>query len=93
VAKQWIMVRMQRDTHAALCLVRDSLRLADELDLVELDKDDRDRVSLDEVIRKLIEMRRRHAERRRRSNARRKRSQRAAKQQQNRSSSPFPPEA
>jgi hypothetical protein len=72
VAKDWIMVRIGRNTHQHLQRVRQSLRVAEELHLVELEIDTRDRVSLDAVIDWLIGMYDRHAERRRRSAARRR---------------------
>jgi hypothetical protein len=52
--------------------------LAHDVGLRELETDTRDRVSLDQVIRLLIEMRDRHAERRRRSAAARRRRPAAA---------------
>jgi hypothetical protein len=72
MAKEWTHVRVAPETLAELNRVRDSMRIAEAMHLVELDHDDRDRVSLDQVIRRLLEMRRRHAERRRASAARRR---------------------
>jgi len=104
VAKNWTYVRITRDTHAALCRVRESMRLAEEMHLVELETDDRDRVSLDQVIARLVAMRDQHAARRQRSASRRGRRKAGAQQQADtredvggvpptppdRSSSPFP---
>jgi hypothetical protein len=81
VAKNWIMVRLTPDTHEALYRVRESLRIAEEMGLVELPTDDRDRVSLNSVIARLIAMYDRHAERRRRSAARRRRAREPAADQ------------
>jgi hypothetical protein len=72
------MVRLKRDTRRQLEEVRESMRVAEELGQVELEKDDRDRVSLDQVIRRLIAFRARHADRRRRSSARRRQAKRVA---------------
>jgi len=72
MAEEWIMVRLHRTTHAELVRIRDSLRIAEAMRLLELEHDDRDRVSLDQVIRRLCEIRRRHAERRQASAARRR---------------------
>jgi hypothetical protein len=72
MATEWIMVRIDRRTHAALERVRESMRLGAEIGLRDLETDNRDRVSLDQVIRVLIEMRDNHAERRRRSAMKRK---------------------
>lgn len=71
MAKDWIMVRIGRETHRQLEAVRTSMLVADLAGLIELERDDRDRVSLDQVIRRLIEFREKHAERRRRAAARR----------------------
>lgn len=76
MSKEWIIVRLQRGTHRQLQAVRESMRVADVAGLIDLEKDNRDRVSLDEVIRKLIAFRERHAARRRRSAA--KKASRAA---------------
>jgi hypothetical protein len=76
MARNWIMVRLTRETHAALREVRESMRTADEAGLIQLETDDRDRVSLDQVIQRLIDFRKRHAERRRRAAARRQRNSR-----------------
>jgi hypothetical protein len=72
MAEDWIMVRLHRTTHAELVRIRDSLRIAEAMQLLELPHDDRDRVSLDAVIRRLCEIRKRHAERRRASAARKR---------------------
>jgi hypothetical protein len=69
----WIMVRIRRETRVELERVRDSMRDAEDRGLVELPHDDRDRVSLDAIIRRLIEFRARHARRRQESAARRAR--------------------
>jgi hypothetical protein len=66
-AKDWIMVRIDRDTHRELCRVREEMETADMMKLITLERDDRDRVSLDQVIRRLVSMRDKHAERRERS--------------------------
>lgn len=63
MAKDWILVRLQRDTHRELCEVRVSMEHAELMGRLELSRDDRDRVSLDEVIRQLIRARRKHRER------------------------------
>jgi hypothetical protein len=73
VAKNWTHVRITPDTLKALERVRASMRVAEELGLVELPADDRDRVGLDAIIARLIEQYDRHAERRRRSAAKRRR--------------------
>ena len=72
MSDEWIMVRLHRTTHTDLVRVRDSLRIAEAMRLLELEHDDRDRVSLDQVVRRLLEIRRRHAERRRASAARKR---------------------
>jgi hypothetical protein len=72
MAGKWIHVIVDPDTHAELCRVRDSLRVAEAMQLLELSHDDRDRVSLNEVIKRLLTIRRRHAERRRASAARKR---------------------
>ena len=69
MAKDWIMVRIGRDTHRMLQDVRASMEVADLTGHVTLERDDRDRVSLDQVVRRLIAFRERHAARRRRSAA------------------------
>jgi hypothetical protein len=66
------MVRIDRGTRAALERVRVSLITAEEMGLVALDHDDRDRVSLSQVIDRLIAFRDRHASRRWEASARRK---------------------
>lgn len=70
-AKRWIMVRIDPDTHRELCRVREEMETADMMKLIALDRDNRDRVSLDQIIRRLIAMRDKHAERRSRSAAKR----------------------
>jgi hypothetical protein len=73
MANDWIMVRLQRATHAELLRVRDSLELAEAVGLRELERDHRQQiVSLDQVVRVLIAFRDKHAERRKRSAAQRK---------------------
>lgn len=76
MAGDWIMVRLLRTTRAELERVRDSMELADSMGLIELVRDPRERVSLDQVIRRLIGFRERHAERVRRSKARRRAARR-----------------
>jgi len=70
--KTWVMVRITRDTHAALCRIRESMELAEEMQLVQLTRDHTSHVSLNQVIERLIAARDKHAERRQRSNARRR---------------------
>jgi len=71
--KPWTMIRVTRDTHAALNRVRASMELADELQTIELRRDRSGHVSLDQVIERLIAAREQHAARRSRANARRRR--------------------
>jgi hypothetical protein len=74
MATQWIMVRLDTSTHAALERVRESMLLGEEMGLTKLAKDDRERVSLTQVITRLIAFRDRHAARARRSKARRRKA-------------------
>lgn len=76
MATDWIMVRVSRSTHARLDAVRKSMQLAADVGLRELVLDPRDRVSLDQIIGLLIDMREGHAERRRASAARRRKRRR-----------------
>lgn len=64
MATVWTLVKMSEDVRAMLEEVRDSMLRAEEMRMRHLDRDNRDRVSLDQVIRLLIESRQRHAERR-----------------------------
>jgi hypothetical protein len=72
MATEWIMVRLDRHTHAELERVRASMMIADAMGLVELHQDSRGRVSLSQVIDRLIAFRERHAARARRSKERRR---------------------
>lgn len=72
MATDWIMIRVDRSTHARLEAVRRSMQLAEEMNLRELVHDARERVSLDQIISELIYFRQRHAERRRAANVRRR---------------------
>lgn len=74
----WTSVRIASATLAELDRVKRSMLLADFMGLIELERDPRDRVSLDQVIRRLIAFRDRHAERARRSKARRAEARRRA---------------
>jgi hypothetical protein len=71
--KKWVMIRVTASTHAALCRIRASMELADEMQLRKLNRDHLEHVSLNHVIELLCEARDKHAERRSRSNARRRR--------------------
>jgi len=64
MARVWTLVKMSEETREMLEEVRQSMLRAEEMRLRSLDRDNRDRVSLDQVIRILIELRQRHAERR-----------------------------
>lgn len=68
----WIMVRISRETHARLEEARLSMLLGHEMGLRSLDSDDRDRVSLNQIIHILLDSRDKHAVRRKRSAATRK---------------------
>jgi hypothetical protein len=68
----YAMVRLQRETIRELKRVKLSMLTADALGLIDLEKPDGTRTSLDAVIRRLIAFRERHAERVRRSKARRR---------------------
>jgi hypothetical protein len=70
--QNWIMVRVDRDTHGDLERVRASMLVGELMGLSELEHDFRNRVSLSQVIGRLIAFRDRAAERSRRSHARRK---------------------
>jgi hypothetical protein len=78
MAKEWVMVRLTRETHAALERIRSSMEVAEEMQLVQLERDHTSHVSLNQVIERLIAMREAHAERRQRSNAARRRKPAAA---------------
>lgn len=71
-SKDWIIVRLTRDVHDALCEARESMRTAEKNRKVPLDVDFRDRVSLNETIRQLLAFRDHHRERSQRAAARRK---------------------
>jgi hypothetical protein len=64
MATDWIMVRVSKATHARLLAVRESLFRAEENGQVSLDRDPRDRVSIDQIINRLIDARSAHAARR-----------------------------
>ena len=68
----WIMVRVDRETHGDLERVRASMLVGELMGLTELEHDFRNRVSLSQVIARLIAFRDRHAERSRRAKARRR---------------------
>ena len=72
MATDWIMVRIDRATHAELERVRNSMLIGEMMGLSQLERDNRDRVSLSQVIGRLIAFRDRHAARARRSKARRR---------------------
>jgi hypothetical protein len=72
MAADWIMVRMMRSTHSELERVRASMRLGDWQGKILLVRDTRGRVSLDQVIQRLIAFREAHKARVRRSKARRR---------------------
>jgi hypothetical protein len=72
MAKDWIMVRISRDTHRELERVRQSMLRAELMGLAQLKKDARGRFPLDEVILRLIDMRDKHAARVRRSKSRKR---------------------
>jgi hypothetical protein len=67
VADDWIMVRVDRSVHADLERVRRSMLIGELMGLSHLEHDYRDRVSLSQVIGRLIAFRDRHAARVRRS--------------------------
>jgi len=70
--ERWTLVKVSKVTRERLEAVRDSMLLADSVGLRNLERDNRDRVSLDQVISLLIDIRERHAERRKRSAAKRR---------------------
>jgi hypothetical protein len=72
MATNWIMVRIDRATHVELERVRASMMVGEMMGLTQLDRDSRDRVSLSQVIGRLIAFRDRHAARARRSKERRR---------------------
>lgn len=65
--ERWTLVKISKATRERLERVRDSMLLADCVGQRNLERDNRDRVSLDQVIGLLILMRERHAERRKRA--------------------------
>lgn len=69
---RWTLVKVSKATRERLERVRDSMLLADSVGLRNLERDNRDRVSLDQVIELLIDMRDQHARRRKRSAANRR---------------------
>jgi len=72
MATNWIMVRIDRATHADLDRVRASMLVGEMMGLSKLDRDNRERVSLSQVIGRLVAFRDRHAARARRSRERRR---------------------
>lgn len=66
------MVRIDLAVHAALERVRTSMMVGEMMGLTQLDRDNRERVSLSQVIGRLIAFRDRHAARARRSKERRR---------------------
>jgi predicted RNA-binding protein with RPS1 domain len=68
----WTLVKLSQETREKLEAVRDSMLVAEEMRMRTLDRDNRDRVSLDQIIRLLIEFREGHARRVRESKARRR---------------------
>lgn len=72
MAQDWIMVRLLRSTHEALERTRLSMQVADLQGQITLRRDPRHRVSLDQVIERLVAMRDRHHERVRKSKERRR---------------------
>jgi hypothetical protein len=75
MGSKWVLVRVSASTKAALERVRASMMLAHDVGLLDFAPDLRDRVGLDQVILRLIEIREKHAARRKRSAARRSRKQ------------------
>ena len=71
MAKDYTHVRLEPPTLRELERVRASMLVGEMMGLNVLQHDPRHRVSLDQVIRRLIAFRDRHAERSRRSKARR----------------------
>lgn len=73
MAKDWIMVRLLESTHAALERTRLSMQTADLMGLITLTRDPRHRVSLDQVVMRLVAMRDAHHRRARKQKERRRR--------------------
>jgi len=69
---RWTLVKISKATRDRLEKVRDSMLLADSVGLRSLERDNRDRVSLDQVVNLLIDIREKHAARRKRSAAKRR---------------------
>jgi len=63
-ASRWIMIRVDRTTHARLEKARASMLEAAEQGKIALELDNRDRFSLDQVICRLLDRRTVHAKRR-----------------------------
>jgi hypothetical protein len=61
---RWVMVRVDRTTHARLEKARASMLAAHEQGKIALELDSRDRLSLDQVIVYLLGHKKRHAKRR-----------------------------
>lgn len=74
MATEWMMVRVSRRTHDLLEIVRRSLILSHEQGRIEVRFDDRDRVSLDQVIETLAYERLAHQQRAREQSRRRRRA-------------------
>lgn len=72
MATDWTHVRLQRSTLEWLERTRASMMLGAEMGLRELTVDNRDRVSIDQIIRELLYARERHHERARMQRARAK---------------------
>jgi len=69
---RWTLVKLSKATRERLEKVRESMLLADAVGLRNLERDNRDRVSLDQVVNLLIDIREKHAARRKRSAERRR---------------------
>jgi hypothetical protein len=72
MSSEWIQVRIDVATHAQLERVRTSMLIGEAMGLTELEHDFRDRVSLSQVIDRLIAFRDKHAERSKRSKQKRR---------------------
>lgn len=69
---KWTLIKVSKATRARLEKVRLSLLMAEDGGQLQLDRDNRDRVSLDQVIGLLIGLRERHAARRKRASDKRR---------------------
>jgi hypothetical protein len=72
MTSNWIMVRIDKAVHADLERVRTSMLVGELMGLNQLEHDFRDRVSLSQIVERLIAFRDRHAARARRSRERRR---------------------